>query len=227
MTDSDERRLAPFTVFGLFVALVLPVAVTLITLLRGSGGAITASYAEFGLVLHWSILGLLLAIVLYGERRPLSSIGVRRLTLWTVAIGLLAGIVLTLSNPLIAALGAALSVPRDDGATMHGLFALPLGLRAALAITAGIYEETLFRGYAVERLIRLTGRRWLAGLVSVVAFTLAHWSYWGAAQLFPIAIIATLVTALYLWRRNLVVNIVAHATTDAIGLLLGPLLLHR
>jgi membrane protease YdiL (CAAX protease family) len=223
--SSVERRLTPMTALGLIVALVLPLAVTLVTLLRGGGG-VTASYAIFGLFLHWSILAVLLAIVIYGERRTLSSIGVRRLTLWTVPIGLLAGIGLTASSPLIAALGAALSIPRGDGAMAHSLFALPLVLRVALAITAGIYEETLFRGYAVERLITLTGSRWLAGLVSVVAFTLAHWSYWGLAQLFPIAIVGSLVTALYLWRRNLVVNIIAHATTDMIGLLLGPLLLH-
>ncbi len=224
MMHSDERRLTPTTALGLIVALILPLALTLLTLLVRGGGGVTASYAAFGLVLHWSILGVLLAIVVYGERRPPSSIGIRRLTPWTVPIGLLAGIGLTACSPPIAALEAALSIPRGDSAMADALFALPLVLRVALAITAGVYEETLFRGYAVERLIALTGSRWLAGLVSVIAFTLAHWSYWGLAQLFPIAIVGTLVTALYLWRRNLAINIIAHATTDAIGLVLVPLL---
>jgi membrane protease YdiL (CAAX protease family) len=223
MTTGGERRLTPMTGLGLVVALVVPVALTLIALLRGGAG-VTVSYAEFGLVLHWSILALLLAIVVYGERRPLSSIGVRRLTLWTVPLGLAAGIVLTAASPLIAALGSVLSIPRGDSGMAQALFALPLILRVALAVTAGIYEETLFRGYAIERLTALTGSKWLAGAVSVVAFTLAHWSYWGLAQLFPIAIVGTLVTLLYLWRRNLVLNIIAHATTDAIGLVLVPLL---
>jgi membrane protease YdiL (CAAX protease family) len=43
----------------------------------------------------------------------------------------------------------------------------------------------------------------------------------------PVFLIGVLVTLLYLWRRSLMVNIMAHITIDGIGFLLVPLLVHR
>jgi len=60
-----------------------------------------------------------------------------------------------------------------------------------------------------------------AGL-TLVLFTLAHASAVGAAQLAPIVLIAAFVTLLYLWRRDLLLNMVAHTTIDSIGLLVVP-----
>jgi membrane protease YdiL (CAAX protease family) len=94
-----------------------------------------------------------------------------------------------------------------------------------LVVTAGVFEELAFRGYALERLSELTGRRWLAALASWAAFTLCHGPSFGFAHLLPVAFVGALVTALYLWQRDLVVNIVAHAAFDGIGLLLVPALL--
>jgi len=46
------------------------------------------------------------------------------------------------------------------------------------------------------------------------------------AKLLPVFIVSVFVTLLYLWRRDLVINVVAHATIDGVGLLLAPLLGH-
>jgi membrane protease YdiL (CAAX protease family) len=45
-------------------------------------------------------------------------------------------------------------------------------------------------------------------------------------HLAPIFVVSSLITLLYLWRRDLVVNMVAHATVDGIALLLAPALAH-
>ncbi len=95
---------------------------------------------------------------------------------------------------------------------------------AARIATAGIFDETLFRGYVLERLASALGSKWAAGGVTVALFTLGHLPAVGLTHLPPVFIVSVFVTLLYLWRRDLVVNIVAHATIDAVALLLVPLL---
>ena len=70
------------------------------------------------------------------------------------------------------------------------------------------------------------GSKWLAAAATLVLFTLMHVPAVGWAHLLTVGIVGGLVTMLYLWRRNLLVNVVAHATIDAVGLLVAPLLTH-
>jgi membrane protease YdiL (CAAX protease family) len=91
----------------------------------------------------------------------------------------------------------------------------------ALVTRAAIAEELLFRGYPISRLEELSGSRVLAAVVSWAGFTYAHLSYWGAAQLIVAGWGGLILTLLFLWRRNLWTNILAHWLTDAAGFLLG------
>jgi membrane protease YdiL (CAAX protease family) len=83
------------------------------------------------------------------------------------------------------------------------------------------------RGYAIERLTSLLGNKWVAGVITLVFFTVAHFPFWGIANSIPIFLGALLLTLLHLLWRNLTVNIIAHITTDAIGFVLVPLFLSR
>ena len=132
----------------------------------------------------------------------------------------MAGIIIAIVSGLIAQ-GLRL---RSDKHFVGFLQSLPLMVRVILVITAGVYEETLYRGYAIERLSRYFGGKWVAAVITVALFTCAHASAVGASQLAPIAIVAALVTLLYLWQRDLLLNMVAHATIDAFGLLIVPAL---
>ncbi|WP_135826456.1 CPBP family intramembrane glutamic endopeptidase [Halorussus ruber] len=88
-----------------------------------------------------------------------------------------------------------------------------------VAVTAGVTEEISFRGYAIETLLRFTNNLPLAGLLSAVAFTLAHHRRSGrwisTAQIGGLAVV---LTVLYLWTRSLPVVAVVHTLFDAIGL---------
>ena len=53
------------------------------------------------------------------------------------------------------------------------------------------------------------------------AFTYAHLAGWGAAQLIVAGSGGVVLTALYLWRRNLWVNMLAHWIADGAGFLLS------
>lgn len=63
--------------------------------------------------------------------------------------------------------------------------------------------------------------------MTVALFTLAHIPAVGLAHLLPVFIVSMFVTLLYLWRRDLVVNVTALATIDGVALLLVPLLGHH
>jgi membrane protease YdiL (CAAX protease family) len=162
-------------------------------------------------------------VVVRHERLPLRSIGVRRPDWSTLVAGLLlwGGLYLL---PLITA--PVLNVLGSDGgqAGIQRLAAVPVWFRVVLGVTGGIVEEILYRGYAVERLATITGRTWLGATIAIVAFSLAHIPAWGVAFALgadlPFGIVMTL---FYLWRRDLLANILAHSTGLVVAMLtLGP-----
>jgi membrane protease YdiL (CAAX protease family) len=100
---------------------------------------------------------------------------------------------------------------------------LPVWFRVIIGITAGVVEETLYRGYAIERLATFTGRVWLGGIISVIAFGLAHIPAWGVGFAIGADLpFGILMTVLYLWGRNLTVNIAAHSALLVIALVSVP-----
>jgi uncharacterized protein len=170
---------------------------------------------------YCALVPLIIWITLQWERQTLRSIGLRRFEWSSVAWGLAlcAGTSFVLPAAmeplgLVALLGA-------DG-LREGVFRLasyPLWFLVLLGATGGIVEETLYRGYAIERLAALTGRLWLGGAISAVVFTLAHVPFWGlgfaiAADL-PFAVV---MTGFYLWRRDLLANAIAHSIGLVIAL---------
>lgn len=168
----------------------------------------------------WALLLLVLLYVVVVERRPLSSIGFKRPSLMSFVWGFLAAAVSLIGLGLILAFVApALGLKLNQGA-MNAILQTPLWYRVALVTRAAFVEETLFRGYGIERLQELTGNRWLAGFITWATFTVAHVGHWGWAALFLPAWAGLVLTGVYLWRRDLASNITAHWLFDAAGFLL-------
>lgn len=207
------------TLVGLGVALLLPLAANPVaTHLLGTSSP--RALVTVGLIIHWTTIALLVVIVTRAERKSLQSIGWRTPRWSTLPFGIAAGVAIVIMAGFVARLlGLA-----GDSHLLAFLQSLPLVMRVTLVITAGVYEETMYRGYGIERLSQYFGGKWVAAAVTLVLFTLAHASAVGVAQLAPIAIVSGFVTLLYLWRRDLLLNMVAHATIDAIGLLVVPAL---
>lgn len=196
---------------GLFVALFgAPIFVMVSGWLFGESPplatqiALQLLYCGMGAFLVWFVLRV--------ERRPLTSIGLRKPTSLTVVTGLgllivASYVVAPLTRPLQDAFGT-----EGVQAGINELAAFPLWFRIPVGLTAGVIEELCYRGYAIERLASITGRAWLGGLISAVVFGLVHIPEWGlgfalAADL-PFGL---LMTAFYLWRRDLVANMIAHS----------------
>ena len=210
------------TRWGLFLALAVPTGLAFLTG-PAYGTRPTTAFVTWGIIVHWANLAAVIAVVILAERLRPASIGLRPLRWWTLPLGLLAGVIIL---PMVGFLANAVGASAD--ARFAGfLQSLPFTMRLLLVLTAGIFEETLFRGYALERLASWLGNKWWAGAVTVAIFTLAHIPAVGLAHLAPVLIVSVLITLLYLWRRDLMVNIAAHVTIDGIGLLLIPFLRHH
>jgi len=196
---------------GLVIALVVPLIVVFFHV---------ASLLGLGVVgkelLWWGLAGVLIVYVQSVERRPLASIGVRALTIRMFWSAIAVAAVIVIADLVTASVMAkyAGSAPRN---LMH--LTLPWGLLVVLR--AAVVEETLFRGYGIERLLELTGNRWIAGGVTLAAFAIAHFA--GAREWFGVLVGLTGglgLTLLYFWRRNLIAVMIVHAVIDAVPLLL-------
>ena len=100
----------------------------------------------------------------------------------------------------------------------RSLAALPHWYLCLVVVIVGAGEEWLYRGYAIERLQALTGEAWLAGMISLLAFGLVHLPVWGIGVSLTTLVSGGILTALYLWRRDISFLILAHIATDLYGL---------
>jgi membrane protease YdiL (CAAX protease family) len=209
------------TVAGLFFSLVAPFLEYLVFQgLYGPTQSLTRT--ALGIAVHLANFMVVVLIVVRAEGNPLASIGVRPLQWSTIPLGLAAGVLFT----IVAGVLASLLKLNSDAVYVGYLQSLPFVVRVLLVVTAGVFEETLYRGYALERFASMWGSKWLAAIATLALFTVMHVPAVGWAHLLPVAIMGSLVTLLYLWKRNLLVNVVAHTTIDAIGLLVAPLFSH-
>jgi membrane protease YdiL (CAAX protease family) len=170
--------------------------------------------------LFWAFAVATIFYVALIERRPLSSIGLKP-PRWTNLLIGIAGALATIVGMAVIYLVVFPAFRLSDTSQTASILSTPLWFRLALVTRAAIFEEIFFRGFMIERLSELTRLRWLGGCLSLAAFTFAHLDRWGWAHLIVAGFGGAVLTLLYLWRRDLFANMVAHFLTDAIGFLLS------
>ena len=214
MNSSPTSRKALLASLFVIVILQFPISGFLVR-----GTTFQADVGREGV--FWALTLLLIGFIVVVERRPLSSIGLHRPTWKTLVFGLVGAVV------MVAGMAAIYLVifPRlglsANEATTNAVMATPAWFRVMLVLRAAVFEEIFYRGFMIERLTELSGSRPLAALISLLAFTLAHLNGWGAPHLIIAGFGGVVLTGLYLLRRDLASNMVAHFLTDAVGFLVG------
>lgn len=213
---SVTRRRSMSTVLAFLLALAIP------------GLPISRWENEFAGVGHllgyeliWWIL--ILSVVLYVrevEVRSLSSIGFRNLSVWDVPIGLGVGFAI-LAGIAGIYYGLLPALHLSESRQVDQLMATPFWWRFISVIRAAIGEEILFRGFAIERGRELFRSLRIASTLSWIVFTLEHVSTWGWSHVLIAGFGGLLLTLLYVWRRNLWINIIAHFIVDGASVLLS------
>jgi len=91
-----------------------------------------------------------------------------------------------------------------------------LWLVTVIVFRAGFVEELFYRGYAIERLKSLRWPKAAAALVPLVIFALMHYPG-GPINVLVSFTLGGILTLFYLWRRDLVANIIGHFLVDFIA----------
>jgi uncharacterized protein len=170
-------------------------------------------------IIWWLLVALVLLYVRLAEKRPLASIGFRAINGMDVLIAVTAGAVIVAGMAFIY-LVLFPSFHLSENKEVNLLMSTPFWWRFISVIRAAVGEEILFRGYAIERLQELTGSRAVAGILSCAVFTMEHLGPWTLNHLYLAGFGGIMLTLLYLWRRKLWVNIIAHFIVDGVSVLL-------
>jgi membrane protease YdiL (CAAX protease family) len=96
---------------------------------------------------------------------------------------------------------------------------IEMTLWVALAISAGVCEEAVFRGYFQKQFQAWTGSIWIALLLQAVLFGVSH-GYQGVAAALKITLYGCLFGLFAWWRKSLRPGIIAHALTDILAVIL-------
>lgn len=154
-----------------------------------------------------------------GRTGWVSQFGFRTSSVWReIGIGLVVGVgawfvvlvALTAVGLLLWWLGGADLLPTEPPPIVPWIAALPVAVRLLVSLSAGVMEETFFRGFLQPRV----------GLVlSTALFVLAHASYEQPLMLVGITLLSLIYGLLVIWRQSIWAAIAAHTLFDAMQLL--------
>jgi membrane protease YdiL (CAAX protease family) len=173
---------------------------------------ITLASAVLKEALIWTSAVVLLVIIRHGEHLPLRSTGLGTARWWK---SILWGFVIAIVSTAVVG-GLAYLTGYGHGPGSAAFEKLPLWLITLIVFRAGVVEELFYRGYAIERLRMIGLGRFWSVTIPLVIFSLGHWS--GGAANILIALAAGLIlTGFYLWRRDLVANMIGHGSVDFVA----------
>ncbi len=209
-------KISPATWAGLAISLFAMVAIRQLFVFFVPETTFISALLKEALI--WVSALALIVIVRRGEHLSLRSIGIGTARWWK---SILWGFIIAIVSALVVG-GLAAVTHYGHGPGSAAFEKLPLWLITAIVFRAGVVEELFYRGYSIERL-RLVGLgRFWSVAIPLVIFSLGHWS--GGAANILIALAAGLIlTGVYLWRRDLVANMIGHGLVDFVANVLPAL----
>lgn len=211
----DKSVLTPATMVGLALPLIgMPVWYLIVAsgLLAGMGRmnrVVLGSLVTVGLA-----AGVVLVVVLW-EKKPLTELGIQKQTKRTIIFALCASIVIVVAGSLISLLLIKVLGMPTPALLTDQILKFPVWFSVWLVISSSVAEEVLFRGFAIERLGRLTGNIWWGGLITLIWFTALHLPLGLTYSLVIVMPSSALLTLLYIWRRDLVTTAIVHFVFNA------------
>jgi len=226
-TDRPVARWRPGASVGVtLLALLLGQAVALLAMSGFGGRDGISTGSAIGLVLADVVF---LAVVLAAARRGAkrvtgATLGLRRTRFWPAIGWAVAGYLTMFPASFVPVLafgspdeGGASTAPllREDAAAIVLVF-------AAIAVTAPIVEEIVFRGYLFPALTRWRGP-WLAAGITGLLFGAAHVAVHPPQMLLPLAVLGFALCLVYWFTGSLLPCIGLHAAHNAmvVGVQLG------
>ena len=213
---SVPTKVSRATWVGLAVALFAMVAIRQVFVFFVPETTFASAILKESLI--WVSALALIVIIRRGEHLPMRSIGLGTARWWkSILWGFIIAIV---SAVVIGALAYLTGYGHGPGSAAFEK--LPLWLITAIVFRAGVVEELFYRGYAIERLQMIGLGRFWSVAIPLVIFSLGHWSG-GAANILIAFAAGLILTGFYLWRRDLVANMIGHGLVDFVANVLPKL----
>lgn len=187
------------------------------------GAAVLATLASDSLTASLGVMGTVIALaamwaiaiaetIIWLRLSTPLSLGIKLFGPRDIAIAIVAGIVLSLAVPLLSM--ASLWIAGAETGTIETAGQLSVGIAVLGVLTAAVTEEVIYRAGAMGALRKLRAPTWVVLVVPALIFTATHWSWRITHTAFVVLPLGLALGALYLWRRSLPVNIVAHLIVD-------------
>jgi len=210
-TMTTTRELKTSTLVGLTLALLV---IPLIPLgFRASFESLNSGLVLARELCIFAGATLLLIFVRRVEKQPWSSIGLHTIpvgqAVWAIAVGLIGCAVATFVGILLIQ-GLGLPFGGSSASFKPGML-----LTSLIMLRAGIVEELCFRAYAITRMERLTAKTSLAVALPLVIFAAFHANQ-GTGGILLAVMLGGILSLVYLWKRNLWINMIIHFLVDFI-----------
>lgn len=217
-------KIPPITIAGLILAFFgAPLLIFIFNKFTGSMPLTNelVIIREAGLFL---VTGLLLILVVKGEKLNLGSIGLHNKH-WGKSL-MLALLILISSIALLAGILGIFylfGISYGEGAESNRYENISLIVLSIMTVRAGVIEEICYRGFIMERLEKYTGNRLVYLYLPALIFGLLHYRQ-GIAGIIIATAAGLLLAFFYLKKRDLKANIIAHFLVDFIPNVLIPLI---
>jgi membrane protease YdiL (CAAX protease family) len=213
----------PYSIYGLLLALFgVPLLIAAFNYFAPEG-QLTNSFVVIKELSIFLLTGILLLLLLYGEKETLSSIGLHNRH-WGKSILLaIFGLILCIAvAAVILFIFSKTGISFGNGPEAKRYEQVPLWAITLMVLRAGVVEEICYRGYAMDRLYRLNKHPLFFLWLPLVLFALWHYRQ-GLGDVI-ISFVIGLVLAILFWKkRDLKANIVTHFLGDFIPNVLLPL----
>jgi membrane protease YdiL (CAAX protease family) len=170
----------------------------------------------------WTLAGIVCGITALAHEPWSYLLGPRGLSWRTVIAAVAATFTMLAVWPLLQYIQRKLGgISVEQNTVFQTIVALPLAYRLFLIVTAALTEEILYRGFAIGIGKTILSGTLAASTVSVVIFTVSHFR-WGLSHMLSVLWAAVVFTILFVVTGDLLACIVAHASIDAVGLVIAP-----
>lgn len=220
----DEQPLAQqnkptnaILITGILLAFMIPLGLTIWI------GNINISYFDklfYSRFFYWGTVVFLLFYTLKIERQPLLIIAESKQTLSFFLLSVLVLYLLFIAAALISAIPILFGV-RENNAMVKKITELLKGHNAMLffiALTAGVTEEFIFRGYLLTRMVQVFKNPVAAVIVSSLLFSALHYKYGSLHELLFAFLIGIIFSIYYIRYRNIKAIMLVHFLIDFINM---------
>jgi hypothetical protein len=207
-------------VSGILLAFILPLGLTMWI------GHVSVSYYDKRFYSRFFYWGTVLVLLFYArkvEHQPLLIWKESKPAIGFFLLSVLVLYLLFIAASIVSAIPMLFGM-RENNAVIKMIAQLLKGhfwVLVFIALTAGVTEEFIFRGYVLTRLSQLFKKPYVPVIVSSLLFSALHYKYNSLRELIFAFLIGVIFSVYYLKYRNIKALMLTHFLIDFISMMLA------